>query len=132
MSKFRKRIQKAQGTMVNALVIGTGFRRLDELTDIFKTVFVISSTLPEIKRKNLIFREGHNSLDPLSEITSIFIDKNQIHTLENLVPVMLKHHPYIFIEGNEVIGREFSLPLYQNGFRAIEQQGFFHTWKKIK
>jgi len=132
MTKFQKRIKKSQNHLLNALVIGGGFQRLEEITNIFDSVFVVAHTPPELKRRNLIFREGKSSLDSLSDITSIFIDKNQINTLNNLVGIMLKHQPLIHIEGNEVIGRDFSGPLYDNGFRAIEQQGFYHTWKRTK
>jgi hypothetical protein len=132
MNKFQKRVKKSQDNLLSALVIGTGFGYLKEISEMFNTVFVVAKERPELKLKNVVFREGKASLDPLTDITTIFIDRDQVSTLEHLVGTLHKHHPLVHIEGNEVIEREFSRPFYDNGFRAIDQQGFYHTWKKTK
>lgn len=132
MDKFVKRVSKVKKNAINALVIGTGFGRLSDLTEIFKSVFVFADTIPEFRSKNIIFRENGAGKDFLTDISIILIDLDQIHSLEGLDSLLHKFHPVVLIEGNAVIGRDLSKPLYRCGYGAVEQDGFYHTWKKLK
>lgn len=132
MNKFQKRILKAHQPVNNALVVGTGFGQLEQISAVFNSVFVIDFEPPSVKCKNIIFREGASPLDPLTDITATFVDLNHINTLEKIKNVLSKHRPAIFIEGNEIINRDLSLEIWNLGYRPLEQQGLFHTWKKIK
>ena len=46
--------------------------------------------------------------------------------------VWQKHNALVFIEGELVIPREVSLPLYQSGWRCTSLQGIFHVWEQQK
>jgi hypothetical protein len=129
MAKFQKRLRKLVTPQSNAVVIGQGFGYLLDIAELFDTVFVFSWDLPKIKNKNLVYRENFADLNPLSEISTVFIDLDQIQHLQALLPVWLKWKSVILIEGNDVIGREHSKPLYDNHYRAVEQQGTHHIWK---
>jgi hypothetical protein len=131
MSKFKKRVFKSGGSPLNALVVGTGFGRLEEITEMFKTVFVIADEYPEIRLKNVIFREDAFRLDLLSDVKSVFIDLDRVDYIENLEVILQRHTPDVFIEGNDVIDRDKSKLLWKIGYRAVDQQGLFHTWKRI-
>jgi len=131
MKKFQKRVLKTVDNTASALLLGNGFGNLESISDIFDSVFVVDMQEPEIKRKNIIFREDRSRLETLGPITCVFVDLKRLNLLEELIPLLVKVRPTVFIEGNEPLDRSQSTTLFQNGFRPLEQQGFFHTWKKI-
>jgi hypothetical protein len=130
MSKFAKRLRKLIKNPTNAVVLGQGFGQLPEIIDLFKTVFLFSWKAPATKSKNLVFRENFDDIEPLTEISVIFIDLDQLHHLEKLKPLWTKCHPLILIEGNTPIDRELSGPLYKAHFKCVDLQGIYHVWKQ--
>lgn len=129
MNKLQKRLSKLVKNPQNAIVLGQGFDHLDVILNLFKTIFIFSWDTPKVKAKNLIFRETLDDLNPLSEISMIFVDLEQLHHLEKLMPVCTRCKSIIIIEGNEVIGRDLSKTLYINHYRAVDQQSSYHVWK---
>lgn len=130
MSKFIKRISKSTKFEGNAVVVGDGFGYLSDILTLFPSVFVVLNDNERIKARNLIYRTDLNNLHLLPSIGVVFVDlkhKNKIDEFENL---MVHVRPIFLIEGNEVIGREWTKKFYQLGYRAIDQQGYFHQWKK--
>lgn len=132
MAKLNKRLKKSNIDAINAVVIGTGFGRLGELLTSFKTIFYISEFPPIMKSRNLVYKNDFDEVGLLPNVTVIFFDRDQILKIPNMIPLMLYSWPSIVIEGNDVIEREYSKDLYKHGYRALEQHGMFHVWKKIK
>jgi len=54
MSKFSKKIKKYLNDDYSVLIIGQGFGYLEDLSNIFKTVFVVNSIENQIKFKYII------------------------------------------------------------------------------
>ncbi len=131
MNKIQKRIRKLSRNSTNALVVGGAFGNLSTILEIYNTVFIISDDMPSIRAKNLVYRENISNLNHIVDVGAIFYDLNQIDKLEHLQHFWSRNNSNIFIEGNEVIGREYSKPLYDSGWRATSQQGFFHVWEKL-
>lgn len=129
MSKFEKRLRKSSTSVDTAIVIGTAFGHLGEILSIYKTVFVISPSPPDLKSKNLIYRENFNNLEQLGNISTIFVDKSQIHYLSLITPLGSRNRASVLVEGNEPIGRDLSGPLYASGYRCTDLQGLYHVWK---
>lgn len=129
MSKAEKRLRKTLGSVQNALIIGLGFGLLNDTLKIFKSVFVINDIKTNIKSRNLIYRENFKDLSMISDISVVFVDRNNVHAIENIEPILYRHRPLILVEGDEVITREFSSPLYKANYRAVEKCGFYHIWK---
>jgi len=127
MSKFKKRLQKTFSTQFNAVVYGTGFGYLEEILDVFSTVFVLDDQ-PNVKKKNLVFLEKGSDLNILQEIKVIFIDRNKVNDIDYLIPIIKKHRPDIAIEGNDALEREYSKTIYASGYFYRDSQGIFHTW----
>lgn len=132
MGKFEKRLSKSSKNVENALVIGSGFGKLEEILSVYKTVFVWAPTPPAIKAKNLVYRENFDHINQLTDISAIIFDINQLQFLDITVPVWKRYHSSILIEGNEPIGRDLSKTLYINNYRCVDQQGFYHVWKLQK
>ena len=58
MATLLKKLSKTKNDLINVLVIGKGIGSLDEIIEIFQSVFVIAPTRPEIKARNLIYYEN--------------------------------------------------------------------------
>jgi hypothetical protein len=130
MNKFKKRLTKTIGNTQNAVVVGHGFGRLLSILETFNTVFIFSWDPPNLKAKNLIFRENFNDLNPLHDVSAIFIDLDQTQHLEIISQIWHKNKCTVLIEGNDPIGRTLSGPLYRDHFRCTDQQGIYHIWKQ--
>jgi len=130
MNKFKKRLTKSVGDLQNAVVVGQGFGQLDSIVETFSTVFIFSWDRPNLKAKNLVFRENFNDLEPIRDISSIFIDLDQIQHLEKISQIWHKNKCTILVEGNDPIERSVSGPLYRDHFRCTDQQGIYHIWKR--
>lgn len=130
MDKFVKRIHKLAKHLENAIVIGNGFGNLHILLEHFKTVFVIGGTYPEIKARNLVYRQDFDDLSYMTEVTAIFIDLSRITDLENIMHHAVRCKSSVVIEGNDPIGRDLSKPLYGNHYECTSLQGFFHVWQR--
>lgn len=131
MSKFIKRVKKSLRGIDTALVLGDAFGNLPEVLTVFNSVFVYNDQHPDLRRKNLVYIQKGCSLDTLPNIDAVFINLSRVKEIESLVLIMTKFKPTIFIEGDEVIGRSLSVELYRNNYRASEQLGTFHSWKKL-
>lgn len=131
MAKIIKRINKSVEEKRNCIVIGDAFGHLSNISEMFFSIFVILNQSPRIKAKNIIYRETLDDLHMLPEVTCVFLDLKHITKLDFLENLMIKIRPIFLIEGNEVIGREFTKKFYQLGYRAVEQQGYFHIWRKM-
>ncbi len=130
MAKFNKRISKVAGRpLQNALVIGEGFGFLSNLLESFETVFVIDSKRPEIKARNLVFKENSDELHLLVEVSMIFFDRNMINDINLYAPVFTRWKSLVIIEGDEPISRDYSQSLYHHGWKCTSLQGFFHVWE---
>ena len=132
MNKFEKRLKKISKNIENCLVVGQGFGHLEELTEIYNTVFVIDKTRPELKVKNLVFRDNFDDTSYMSGISSVFFDLNSISELEKSSPVWLKNKSLVIIEGDSPIERHLSKPLFHSGWQCTSVQGFFHVWELKK
>ena len=132
MSKFQKRISKSLNVEGNCLVVGNGFGFLSDILDLFQSVFVVWNENDRIKAKNIIYRDDIKDLHLLPDTTVVFLDLRYKNNIDDFEPLMTQKKPVFVVEGEEVIGREFTKKFYQLGYRAVDQQGYFHIWKKIQ
>jgi hypothetical protein len=132
MNKFQKRLKKLQKHNENALVVGQGFGHLNEILEIYKTVFVINEAHPEIKARNLIYRNNFDDISHMVELTVIIVDLDKVDHLDKLTQLWIRSKSSIVIEGNDPIDRSKSKSLYNTNWQCIDLCGFFHVWEKIK
>jgi hypothetical protein len=132
MNKFQKRLRKLLSNPNNALVLGTAFGNLENVLEIHSTVFVIDRDPPEIKAKNLVYKENFDNLNAITEVSAVFFDLDQLDQLEMVKESWRRNNSKVIIEGDEPIGREFSKPLYDTGWGCTSKQGLFHVWEKLK
>lgn len=128
MTKFKKRITKnIRKNLQDAIVIGEGFGMLDEILDTFNSVFILEGP-KDVKAINLINRTNTKALYGLYTVGALFVDLKYIHMLDKLETVLNNPAPDIFIEGNDVIQREYSKTIYRLGYVAVSQLGWCHQW----
>ena len=132
MNKIKKRLSKLSKNTNSVLVIGTAFGQLEQLLDLYSTIFVVNEDSTELKAKNLIYRQSIERLDNIVNVGAVFFDIKHISKLESLQTFWKKNDSLIFIEGGDPLPRELSKPLYDSGWRCTSLQGVFHVWQKIK
>jgi hypothetical protein len=132
MTKFKKRLHKLSRNHAHALVLGSAFGILDQVVEIYDTVFVVSTAPPAIKAKNLVYKETFVKLDHIQNIASIFIDHNELCNLDKVEALWKKHNSIIFIEGDIRIDKTIAKPLYDSGWACTSLQGIFHVWEHYR
>lgn len=132
MNKFSKRICKSINLGGNALIVGDGFGFLPDILKLYPSVFVVLNELDRIKARNIIYRDNLDNLHLLPDLNSVFVDLRLKHRLSEFENLMIHAKPIFLIEGNEPLEREWTKKFYATGYRAIDQQGYFHQWKKIQ
>ena len=130
MNKFQKRLSTLTKNNTSALVIGTAFGQISQILSMYSTVFVVNEDMLELKAKNLIYRQTIDRLDYIVNVGVVFLDMKHIGKLENLQTFWKKNNSLVLIEGNDVISRDLSKPLYDSGWRCTSLQGIFHVWEK--
>ena len=132
MNKIKKRLSKLSKNKNNALVIGTAFGQLEQLLDLYSTIFVVNESGTELKARNLIYRQSIERLDSIVNVGAVFFDITHICKLESLQTFWKKNNSLIFIEGGDPLPRDLSKPLYDSGWRCTSLQGAFHVWEQQK
>jgi hypothetical protein len=132
MNKFQKRLCKLDEHQGNAVVIGNAFDNLENILEIYATVFVINENFPAVKAKNLVYKENFDNLNAITEVSAIFFDLNRLDQFEMVKEFWRRNNSKVIIEGDEPISREFSKPLYDTGWGFTSKQGLFHVWEKLK
>ena len=105
MNKSQKRLHKLSRDHTHALVLGSAFGILDQVIEIYDTVFVVSEAQPTVKAKNLVYKETFVKLDHIQNIASIFVDLKEINHLDKIQATWIKHNSIVFIEGNDKIDK---------------------------
>src|SRR6056300_533502 len=106
MNKFIKRISKnIKKSPIDCLVVGDGFSHIDDILEMFNTVFVYSTGLNDRKARNLVLRQNIESTFHLLDLSAIFVDRNKTHVFDKIESLLANPSPDIFVEGNEVLPR---------------------------
>lgn len=129
MNKSQKRLYKLSRNTAHALVLGSAFGILDQVVEIYDTVFVVSADRPLVKAKNLVYKETFVKLDHIQNIASIFIDHTELCNLDKVEALWKKHNSIIFVEGGIRIDNTIAKPLYDSGWACTSLQGTFHVWE---
>jgi hypothetical protein len=132
MNKFQKRLMKLSRSNTHALVLGSAFGMLDQVLEIYDTVFVVSAVQPNIKAKNLVYKENFVKLDHLQDMSSIFVDVDQLDHLDKVEAMWRKHNAKLFVEGGDRVENEKVKILYDSGWACTSLQGTFHVWEHYR
>jgi hypothetical protein len=129
MNKIQKRLRKLSRNNTHALVLGSAFGILDQILEVYNTVFVIDESPPAIKAKNLVYKETFVKLDHLQDMSSIFVDINQLDNLDKIEVIWRNHNSKLFVEGGDRVENDKVKILYDSGWACTSLQGTFHVWE---
>ena len=132
MNKAQKRLHKLSRDHAHALVLGSAFGILDQIVEIYDTVFVVSADQPAVRAKNLVYKETFVKLDHIQNIASIFIDHSELCNLDKVEVLWKKYNSKIFVEGGVRIDNTIAKPLYDSGWACTSLQGSFHVWEHYR
>lgn len=132
MSKFKKRFLKNEKTLINALVVCRGFGCLEDILEMYTTVFMLDDGTIDMKHKKLVRRQSLSDITDVNKIDMIFLDRDHIDKLVKLRPILARDHSFITAEGYDAINGDCTYPLVQFGYKCIEANSIFHIWKKVK
>jgi len=132
MSKIQKTLRKLSHSNTHALVLGSAFGILDQILEVYGTVFVVSESPPTIRARNLIYKETFVKLDHLQDMTSIFVDLDQLDHLDKVEVIWRKHNSKLFVEGNDRVENDKVKILYDSGWACTSLQRWFHVWEQYR
>lgn len=128
MSKFEKKILSLGKFRRNALVVGSGFGYIEELSLWLRTVFVIDNPDRSLRKKNIVYKEDFIGVSSLTEIDFIFLDYNQSGNLEKLHTVLTNNRAAIFVQGETVWPSKEYKYLRSLGYKHIETAKRMQKW----
>lgn len=130
MAKFNKRISKiSDKPLQNALVVGVGFGFIDNICQMFQTVFLINESRPIYRGRNLVFKENYDDLHLLTDVSHVFFDLASLNDIGSVAPVYTRWKSVVIIEGNNLPSAEYTRPLLNAGYKCYRLDGFFHPWE---
>jgi hypothetical protein len=132
MNKIQKRLRKLSRNNTHALVLGSAFGILDQILEVYNTVFVIDESPPAIKAKNLVYKETFVKLDHLQDMSSIFVDIDQLDNLDKIEVIWRNHNSKLFVEGGDRVENDKVKILYDSGWACTSLQGTFHVWEHYR
>jgi len=128
MSKFTKRVLSSSKNHRNCLVLGSGLGYLNEIVDVFDTVFIVFEKSHDIRKRNIIYRENLSNIDILSDIDFVFVDAEYFDILKQLRPVWLKCRPVFLLEGEDIFGLENYKYLRSESYALVEKYKNMQKW----
>jgi hypothetical protein len=127
MTKLSKKIRKSNKHLRNAIVLGNAFGHLEDLTEIFSTIFVFPPN-DDFKKRNIIYVENIENLLVFPDIDVIFIDLDFTDSIIKLISVWRKDHSTFFIEGTESVGVDIKNALRTDRYVCKEVAKHHQVW----
>lgn len=129
MTKFSKRMRKANRKARNVLVIGSAFGNLEELLDTFDTVFVVNNQEARIQKRNIVYRENFDNIHLITDVDLIIIDFDQEKFIPDTIQVWRRANPTIIIQGPDLISKDYQKLLKADHYSIIEVAKGYYVWK---
>lgn len=132
MTKFVKKITKGDKLHINSVVVGSAFDNLEDICEVYKTVFILLSSGQTFRRKNVVYRENFDDISMISAITSVFIDIEQLEKVTLIESVITKFKPLIYIGHGYHIDSYYRKFFVSRGYEVIEMHKTYQVWKSKK
>lgn len=129
MAKFSKKLRKIKKHLSNCVVIGTAFENIDELLEVFDTVFILGATTLTVRQKNIIYVKDVAYVSSFFDVDMIFVDQDKLQDMKFLAPLLSKSKPVIFIEGAEIISNEYAQCIKYHNYEVVELEKKYQIWK---
>lgn len=126
MTKFVKKIKKMTFKKPRyAICVGDAFGNLEELTELFFTVFVFDYKNDDLKKKNIVYMENDRFLTSIPDVDVIFINEDKKEWLKPLQAVWRRYNSVLVIEGDPFADKF----LRNEQYKIVIIEKKFHIWK---
>lgn len=132
MTKFVKKITKGDKRHENCLVIGTVWGNLDDVSEVFDTVFMLNDNVQAFKKKNVVYREDFEDISMLPYITSVFIDIDQLDKLIKIENVIKKFKLMVYVNQGYHLAEHYHRFFNSRGYELIDMNKNYQVWKSKK
>jgi hypothetical protein len=129
MSKFSKRLRKISKKPRNAFILGQGVGEIDDILEVFSSVFVVGDFSQGLRRKNLIYLEKIENINDIPNVDMVFLDRNSFEKIKDLRAMYKRCHPLIFVEGDINLQRDLVKFLVDDGYLVSDIEKRYHIWK---
>lgn len=129
MSKFIKKIRKNIKHPDNCIVVGDGMGYFLEISELFKTVFVLNTEGMTRKARNVIYREDFKDVNLFSGINYIFIDGNYVNRITDLLQPIQRFRPIVYIGLGEFVDKHSNKMLTGWHYQIVEIFKEYQIWK---
>jgi hypothetical protein len=128
MTKLSKKIRKENKHARNAIVLGTAFGNLEDISLSFSTIFVFPSE-NNFKKRNIIYVENIESLLIFSDIDAIFVDVSFVDSVTSLISVWRRDHSTFFFEGSDALHEDIRNALRTDRYTCKEIAKHYQVWR---
>lgn len=132
MTKFAKKITKGSKVHENCVVVGNIWNNLDEITEVFNTVFILTLDSQEFKKRNVVYREDFDDLSILPVIDTVFVDYEKLEHLVKLEKIINKYRLTVYIGHPYHVDNYYRKFLYGRGYELVEFCKTYQIWKPKK
>jgi hypothetical protein len=132
MTKFVKKITKGDKAHENCLVLGNVWGNLDDVVEVFNTVFMLNEGEQPIRRKNVVYRQDFEDVSVLPYITSVFIDFGQLDKIIKIENVIKKFRLSAYIGHGYHLDNHYHRFFNSRGYELVEMNKNYQVWKTKK
>lgn len=129
MADLSKRIRKILKKPKNAVVMGAAMGNIDNLCELFSSIFIINGTIEGLRRKNIIYRENFQDLENIPEIDFVFVDRSRIDDIYELRSLIKRQQPYVLTEDTLAIQKAHTKFFREYQYQVVEITKNFYIWK---
>lgn len=129
LNDFTKNLTKWTDGFRNAIVVGSRWGYLKEISETFNTVFLFSFENQNFKEKNVVYRESFANVGELTEVSAVFLELELIDKLRLIKPVWTRDKSLVIIQGSTVVNPVKADDLIKNNYYMAAQHDLYHIWK---
>lgn len=132
MTKFAKKISKEDRYLENGVVLGCAFGHLEEISEIFKTIFILSIGINDFKGRNIVYREDFDDVKALPFISTVFIDESQLPNIVKSEEILKKFKSTIYIGTTNELDSYSLKFLKKRNYQCSSIEKKYQIWKAKK
>jgi hypothetical protein len=128
MTSLIKRISKDTKNLNCCIVVGNAFGNLEEVSNAFNTVFIMSTEMRDFKKRNIVYRSSFDNIVEIPYIDAVFFDADQLEHIPKLETVLKKCRVIIYIGSKDIPSLYYFRFLESCKYEVTEIQKHYHKW----
>lgn len=129
MANLAKKLSKSFRHSRNVVMLEPSEEMLVEMSIYFENVFVFTELEKNIKKKNIIYREGFENFDTLPNISLLYVGKDGMDKLLNCQSLLLKFRNFVVIETPDELGKKIKRLFGSCAYEITEVAKRWQMWK---